>query len=234
MGALVTLPAKDLLDVRLSEAIRAALASGGCPLCGVRARSERAVIESVIAERVNDRGFRGELERTGTFCRRHTRDLLLTDRAETGGMLGSSILYWAMLRSRLEVIRPGVGTRGRNLRTRMSVARKRPPCFACSQGASAVAAAIARSVERAGDPDWADALGEAAFCLDDLVLLWSEAASTPAFDPIARRLLDRLADLEHRLEGFAHHSSQDRMHLMTDLERAAADEASRLLGGDRD
>jgi hypothetical protein len=234
VGAAVTLPARDLLDVRLSEAIRTALGSGGCPICGVRARSERAVIDSVIAERVNDRGFRGELERTGTFCRRHTRELIVADRAETGGILGSSILYRAMLRSRLEVLRPGVGTKGRTLRTRLSVARKRPPCFACTQGASAVSAAIARSVERAADPDWVEALSEVAFCLDDLVLLWTAASSSDAFDPIARRQLDRLTDLDQRLDGFAHNSSQDRRHLMTDRQRAAADEASRLLGGERD
>ena len=54
-------------------------------------------------------------------------------------------------------------------------------------------------------------------------------------DPDAGAVVDaqlaRLDDLRARLEGFAHHSAQDRRHLLTDEERAAADEASRVLGG---
>ena len=62
------LPARDIVDVRLS----AAIADGGCPVCVVRARSERAMMDSIIAQHVLDIGFRGELERTQGFCRRHT------------------------------------------------------------------------------------------------------------------------------------------------------------------
>jgi hypothetical protein len=226
----VTLPARDLVDVRLSQAFSA----GGCPICGVRARSERALLDSILADRVNDIGFRGTLERTEAFCRRHTRELVVADRASSGGILGTSILYGAMLGRRLELLRGGIGTKGRSLRARLGLARKRPPCMACAQGASAVSTALARSVERASDPAWAAAITDATFCLDDVVALWAAAGDAPSFEAIARRQLDRLTDLRQRLDGFAHHSSQDRLHLMTDHERAAADEAARTLGGERD
>ena len=42
--------------------------------------------------------------------------------------------------------------------------------------------------------------------------------------------LARLEALRARLEAYAHNSSQDRRHLLTDEQRRAADEASRVLG----
>ena len=70
------------------------------------------------------------------------------------------------------------------------------------------------------------------FCLDDFLLLWQEAGSRRGFEPVARRQVERFEDLRRRLDGYAHHSSHDRLQLMTDEERTAADEATRLLGGD--
>ncbi len=108
------LPAKDLVDVRLSDAF----GTGGCPICAVRARSERAMLDTIIAERVLDIPFRESLERTQGFCRRHVAELVLADRRGPGGILGSSILYGAMLDRRLEPLRGALGRRGRSLRTR--------------------------------------------------------------------------------------------------------------------
>jgi len=59
---------------------------GGCPVCAVRARSERATLDAIINERVLDIAFRAELERTQGLCRRHVAELLPTDRRETGGI----------------------------------------------------------------------------------------------------------------------------------------------------
>jgi hypothetical protein len=221
------LPARDIVDVRLS----AAIAEGGCPICGVRARSERSMMDSIIAQHVLDIGFRGELERSQALCRRHTRELILADRRGPGGTLGSSILYGAMLERRLEVIRGAIGSRGRSLRVRLRLARRRPPCIACAQGQSAVETALARSTERSRDEAWAAALATAAFCLDDFLELWAVAASEAAFRPIAERQVGRMQDLRHRLDGFVDHSSHDRRHLMTDHEVRATDEAADLLGG---
>jgi hypothetical protein len=222
----VTLPARDIVDVRLS----AALAQGGCPLCVVRARSERAMLEGIINEFVLDIPFRRDLERTQGFCRRHTRELIETDRRGSG-ILGSSMLYSAILGRRLDLVRGIVGTKGRSLRTRLSLARKRPPCVACAQGVTAVDTSMHRLIQRSTDPAWAEATAGAAFCLDDLLLLWTIAKDDPAWAPIARRQMDRLEDIRLRLDGFADHSAHDRAHLMTDRERTAADEAAKLLGG---
>ena len=223
------LPARDIVDVRLS----AAIGEGGCPVCVVRARAERAMMDSVIAQLVLDIGFRGELERTQAFCRRHLRELIVADRRGPGGTLGSSILYGAIIDRRLDVIRDAIGSKGRGLRVRLRLARRRPPCAACTEGQNAVDTALARMTERSRDPGWADALARAAFCLDDLLALWTVASGEPAFRPIAERQVARVRDIRHRLDGFVAHSSHDRRHLLTDLEAAATDEAADLLSGPR-
>jgi hypothetical protein len=222
----VTLPARDLVDVRLS----AALEEGGCPLCVVRERSETAMLEGIIGEFVLDIPFRRDLERTQGFCRRHTRALIETDRRGSG-VLGSSMLYSAILGRRLELVRELMGAKGRTLRSRVARAQTRPPCVACAQGASAVDIAAHRLLERSTDPAWAETTAAAPFCLDDLLLLWGLARDEPAWAPIARRQLERLEDVRTRLDGFADHSAHDRRELMTDPERTAADDAAKLLGG---
>jgi Family of unknown function (DUF6062) len=221
-----SLPARDLGDVRLSDAMTA----GGCPICRVRARSERGTLDAIIAERVLDIGFRRGLERDHAFCRRHVAELVEADRA-SGSILGASILYGAIVTRRTTALKEALAGRGRARRNRLSAAGRRPPCQACDQGANAVSAALDRLVERAVDPAWAAATSEAPFCLDDLVRLLAAAGDETAMQPIIDRQLARLDDLAHRLDGYAHHSAQDRRHLMTDGERSAADEAARLLGG---
>jgi hypothetical protein len=221
--------ATDIVDVRLLEAMR----GGACPICAVRSRSENAIMDSIINERVLDRGFRADLERRQGFCRRHVAELVTTDRRLTGGILGSSLLLSAVIDRRLDDLRGGIGQRGRGLRDRLSKARRRPPCIACAQGASAVETALARLSDRASDPGWATALAEAPFCLDDFIDLWAASRGGTAFEAIASRQIERFEAIRVRLEGFAHHSSHDRRHLLTAAERSAADEATRLLGGDR-
>jgi len=223
------LPARDIVDVRLS----AALAGTGCPLCAIRARSESAALDSIIAELVLDIPFRADLERSKGFCRRHVRELVEADRRERGSLLGSSILYGAILGRRLEIMRGAVEARGRGRRTRLSVARKRPPCLACAQGVSGVETAMARLVERCSDPAWSTVVAVAPFCVDDLLALWTVAGDSPAFDAVARRQVERLDELQRRLEGFVDHSSHDRRHLLTDQEASATRDAADALGGTR-
>ncbi len=219
--------AEDLVDVRLLEAI----GRGGCVICAVRARSEGATLDAIIAERVLDIGFRAGLERDHAFCRRHAAELIEADR-RASGVLGSSILYGAMLERRLAALRDAVGRRGRTRRTRLEAARRRPRCGVCGQGATAVETAVGRLADRATDPAWSAMIGGIPFCLDDLGMLFAEAGDAPDFTPIVDAQLDRLAELHQRLEGYAHHSAQDRRHLITDGERAASADAARLLGGD--
>jgi uncharacterized protein DUF6062 len=222
-----TLPARDLVDVRLS----AAITDGGCPICGVRTRGEQGTLDAIIAERVLDLGFREGLEREHGFCRRHAAALIVADR-RAAGILGSSILYGAMITRRTAAIRAALGARGRTRRGKLEAALRRPPCLVCGQGVSAVDVALHRLVERAADPAWAAVMIDIPFCLDDLVALLAVAGDAPAMAPIATAQVDRLDALATRLEGYAHHSAQDRRQLLTDEERSAADEAARLLGGD--
>jgi Family of unknown function (DUF6062) len=223
------LPAEDIVDVRLTEAMR----EGGCLICSVRARSERAILDAIIGERVLDIGFRAELERTVGFCRRHVAELVETDRRGSGGILGSSILLAAVIQRRLGEVVGGIGTSGRGLRKRLRSARQRPPCIVCTQGASAVGTALGRLAERSRDAAWANAMTGMELCLDDFLDLWAAAGAERAFEPIAEAQLDRFEDLQRRLDGYARHSSHDRLHLLADDERSAADEAARVLGGDR-
>ena len=222
------LPSRDLVDVRLA----AAIGLGGCAICAVRARSERATLDAIIAERVLDIGFREGLEREHGFCRRHSAELLEANR-QASGILGSSILFGAIVERRLLALREALQARGRGRRQRLVEAARRPPCIACGQGASAVEIALARLVERSSYPAWAQAMLEIPFCLDDLTSMLGIAGDSAAFTPIAEHHLDRLEGLRGRLDGYVDHSAQDRRHLMTDDERTAADEAARLLGGDR-
>jgi hypothetical protein len=220
------LPARDLVDVRLAAAID----EGGCAICVVRARAERAMLDSIIAERVLDLGFRNGLEREHGFCRRHVAALIVADR-RSSGILGSSILYEAMLRRRLAAIGEALGTRGRRRRGRLEAAVRRPPCLVCGEGVNAVEVAAARLAERTADPAWDAAAAAIPFCLDDLVIVLAAIGDDPGATPVVDAQLARLEDLRARLEGYADHSAQDRRHLVTDGERAAADEAARLLGG---
>lgn len=220
------LPARDLVDVRLAAAIEL----GGCALCAVRARAERGTLDAIIAERVLDIGFREGLERDHGFCRRHAVGLIEADR-RASGILGSSILYGAMIGRRTAALREALGGRGRSRRKRLTEIARRPPCSVCGQGVSAVETAIGRIVQRADDPAWAAAIADIPFCLDDLVALLAAAGDAPAMAPLAEGQLARLEVLVGRLEGYAHHSAQDRRHLLTDGERSAADDAARALGG---
>jgi hypothetical protein len=226
--AAADLPQRDLVDVRLVAAIEL----GGCAICAVRSRAESAATVAVLdGERVMDVGFRAGLERTGSFCRRHVADLIVAERRATG-ILSSSILYEALLSRRLSALREALGSRGRGRRKRLADAAVRPPCVICTEGATAVGVASQRLVQRCADPAWADVIGEIRFCLDDLAALMVEAGDSSSFAPIAERQLARLDDLERRLDAYAHNSSPERRHLMTDDERRAADDAARALGGD--
>ncbi len=222
-----SLPARDLLDVRLAEA----MATDGCPLCAVRERAERGMLDAIIAERVLDLGFRNGLERDHGFCRRHAAALIVADR-RSSGILGSSILYGAMLERRLATIREALATRGaRRRRGRLSDATRRPPCLVCGEGVNAVDVATGRLTERLADEAWSTAASTAPFCLDDLMRLLVASADEPAASPVVEAQLARLAALRARLEGYAPPSAQDRRHHMTHAERSAADEAGRALGG---
>ena len=137
-------------------------------------------MDAIINERVLDIGFRADLERKQGFCRRHVAELVPTDRRETGGILGSSMLLSAVIDRRIASSATASGRAAVGSASGSTLARTRPPCIACTQGETAVQTAIARFAERSVDPAWADTLGDAAFCLDDFLLLWDRAGSQTA------------------------------------------------------
>jgi hypothetical protein len=227
-SAATDLPQRDLVDVRLV----AAISLGGCAICAVRSRAESAATVAVLdGERVMDVEFRAGLERSASFCRRHVSVLIVAERRATG-ILSSSILYGTLLARRVAAIREALRSRGRGRRKRLADAAVRPPCVICSEGAAAVDVALQRLVDRSADPAWAEVIGDIPFCVDDLVLLMAQAGDSLSFPTIAERQLARLEDLEQRLDAYAHNSSPERHHLMTDDHRRAADDAARALGGD--
>jgi hypothetical protein len=220
-----SLPQRDLVDVRLVAAIEL----GGCAICTVRSRAESNAVEAIVDERVMDIGFRAGLERTYGLCRRHVSEIVVAER-RSSGILSSSILYEAILALRLTAIRGALAMRGRGRRKGLQDVAARPPCVVCSEGTEAAAVALSRIVQRGEDPAWAEVIGEIPFCLDDLVALMAAAGDAASFAPIAERQLARLDDLARRLDAYAHNSAPERRHLMTDEQRRAADEASRILG----
>ena len=75
-------------------------------------------MDAIINERVLDIGFRAALERKQGFCTRHVAELVPTDRRETGGILGSSMLLAAIIDRRIDLVRGGIGSRGGRIRVR--------------------------------------------------------------------------------------------------------------------
>jgi uncharacterized protein DUF6062 len=221
------LTARDLLDSRLAEI----LAEPGCPVCRYRNRSARRLIAAILAESVNDRGFRRDLDRARGFCPAHTHDVLAADRRESGGSVAAAILFGAVANVRGEELESAVLERGRTRTNRLAASRRAPDCPACAESAAAEGHAVARLLDRTADAGWSDALGGAEVCFDHLLALSIPGAAVAPWAPVEERQRARIRELRERLRLFAHHSSHDRRHLITDEERRSADEAARLLGG---
>ena len=224
---------RGLGDDRLADL----LVADGCPVCGFRSQASRRYLGTVLRESVTDRTIRAELDEAGGYCRRHSRELLAADRDESGGSLGTAILYGSIVRRRLAVIDAIAAVPRRRIRPSVVAARRPPACPACRAVGSAVDGAFARIAELATEADWAAALAEAEFCLDDLLVLWEAAAgaSRDGDDPWPAILAGqraRIAVIERDLVGFAHHSSHDRRHLKSAPEEASIERGRRLLGGD--
>jgi hypothetical protein len=219
--------ARDLLDSRLAEI----LAEPGCPVCRYRNRSARRFIAAILAESVNDRGFRRDLDRARGFCAAHTHDVLAADRRESGGTVAAAILFGAVTNVRAQELEAAVAQRGRTRSSRLAAARRPPDCPACAESAAAEGHAVARLVDRTSDAGWSEALGGAEVCFDHLLMLAMAGAGVASWAPVEARQRARIAELRERLRLYAYHSSHDRRHLLSEEEQRSADEAARLLGG---
>lgn len=220
------LPVRAGADIHLADAF----ALSGCPLCREQARQEAAYLESILAESVNDVGFRETLDAGRGFCGRHSRAVLAADR-QRAGSLGAAILLRATLRIRLEELEAVHAAGGRGRGRRLARAAAPPGCPVCARLAASDRWLADGLVALAEDPSWAEAVGSAPLCLDHLVRLMDRRPVPAWWGPIEARQLARLGGIRDRLERYAHASAHDRRHLQTDDQRAAVDEAADLLGG---
>ncbi|HKG57491.1 MAG TPA: DUF6062 family protein [Candidatus Limnocylindrales bacterium] len=220
------LPIREIGDARLADELAADL----CPVCTERDRAAARFVESILFERVTDRGFRAELDAARGFCPKHTWNVLAADRASGSGA-GAAILFAAIARVRLAEAQAAFSERGRSGARRVAAARRAATCPVCEHGSGAEASAIARLVALSADDAWAQALGDAPLCLDHLLAIVAAGEPSATWQRIGERQLRRADELRRRLESFAHHSSHDRRHLLTDEERASVEEGAKLLGG---
>jgi hypothetical protein len=133
-------------------------------------------------------------------------------------------------RRELEAARGSRWSRGRGL----SDALAPPACPMCARVAEGVQGAVGSLVRLSAEPDWGDAIADAPFCLEHLVTLMREPNRPKAWDAIEDRQAARLSELADGLASYIHHSSADRGDLLTAEDRAAIDEAARVLGGSRE
>ncbi len=219
------LPVRDLADAPIADAF----AQPGCPLCRRVAVAEARFVDAMLYESVNDVAFRRELDERRGFCARHTHGLLAENRRRAGS-LSSAILLAAVLRVRRREVAITLATGGRGRARRATAAARPADCPICAQGGIALGNAIGSLQRLSGDAAWFEAMSRAPFCLTHLVGLLGVGARESGWDAILEHQAARLSGLQERLDAFAHHSSEDRRHLMTDEEREAVDEVAVALG----
>ena len=221
------LPVHSAADVHLADA----LGRAACPVCGEVARADGQWLGSILAESVNDIGFRGSFHTARGFCRRHAREVLDADRRRAGS-LGAAILLRASLVARLGELEAAHEARGWTRSRRAEEAARPPACPGCAREGATTTWVVGALVRLAADEAWSAAVGAAPFCLDHLGLLLRERVASLGWAAAEARQMERLRDLRDLLEGFAHTSSHDRRHLQTEAQRAAVDAAADLLAGD--
>ncbi len=223
---LVKLPIHSGADIHLADAF----AASGCPLCRERDRTEAAYLESVLAESVNDVGFRQSLDAARGFCARHTRAMLDADRQRSGD-LGAAILLRAMLAVRLGELEAAHEAAGRTRTKRVQAAVRPPACPACARVTRADLVLVESLVALVEEAAWAEAASAAAFCLEHLLALIAQRPAASTWPTIESRQLDRMRGLRDQLGSYVHASSHDRRHTLTDAQRASVDAAADLLSG---
>jgi adenylate cyclase len=223
------LPIGGLGDIGLADI----LGQAGCPLCRLRRDSSDRYLRALLWEGVNDIGFRERLTTGRGFCRKHAHAVLAADRAQSGGSLGAAILLASAVRTRLTELQRLPASRTRRARDAVRAASQPPDCPICRHVASAELMAVDRLLSRLADPAWRKAMASAELCLEDLLRMWTAATDdrNEHWREVAAAQLARIEQLVTRLDSFAHHSSHDRRHLLTDSERGAGDEAAAFLGG---
>jgi hypothetical protein len=220
------LPVRSGADIRLADALDAP----GCPLCRERDRVMAASLGSILSESVNDVPFRLALDEGRGFCPAHARAVLDADRRDSG-TLGAAILLRATLGIRLRELEAAHAAGGRARSRRLREAATPPACLLCQRVARTDADLVESLGRLIDEPAWADAVAAAALCHAHLLALAARRAPSPAWLAVEDRQLARLRALADDLAGFAHASSHDRRHLMTEAHRASVDATADLLDG---
>jgi hypothetical protein len=220
------LPVRSGADIRLADALDAP----GCPLCRERDRAVAAYLESILSESVNDIPFRLSLDEARGFCPAHARAVLEAARRGSGS-LGAAILLRATLGIRLRELEAVRAAGGRARARRLREAAVPPACLVCERTVRTDAALVDGLGRLIDEPAWAEAVGSAALCHAHLLALATRRAPSAAWPAVEDRQLGRLRALADDLAGFAHASSHDRRHLMTDAHRAAVDATADVLDG---
>jgi hypothetical protein len=228
------LTARDFEEIRLAEALE----RGRCPLCDARQEAAYAALRGLAREGATDRGLRDRMDQGLGFCQAHSAGLSKMELLQTSSQLATAVLLDAVLRRRLatleKLVRADPSSWGRRLAELAD-----PRCPVCARMAEASGAAVGRLLALSSVPAWAEALGAAEICLDDLYVLWSAAGA--GSDDVRRRWrailaaqLARLAGLQKELAAFAHNSTVDRRHLITPEQQEAAAASIRFFGGSPD
>ncbi|MFL5754679.1 MAG: DUF6062 family protein [Chloroflexota bacterium] len=221
------LPARDIGDVHLAELF----ATPGCPLCRHRTNAGRRYIGALLDEGVNDVPFRRALDRARGFCARHTREILAIGE-QGGGILGPAILFAAVLTLRRRELDAAFSARGRSRGRLLADARRPADCVVCREELQAEETGAHRLAELADVEEWRSALMAATFCVEHLLVVASAARDGTGWRTVEAAQASALADIDDRLRAFAHHSSHDRRHLLTDDERRSVREAAAVLAGE--
>jgi hypothetical protein len=230
------LPARDFEEIRLAEALERGL----CPVCDARQEASWAALRGLAREGATDRGLRDRMDEGLGFCQAHSAGLSKMELLQTSSQLATAVLLDAVLRRRLATMRKLSGAdaaaQGRGV---SSLAE--PRCPVCARTAEASRTTLERLLALSADGAWAAALGAGEFCLDDLLAMWSAAATGPKelqarWASILAAQLRRLESLQKTLAEYAHNSTADRRQLITPEQQAAGTAAIRLFGGtlDRD
>jgi hypothetical protein len=210
--------------------LAALLAQPGCAVCSRVADGTRRYIQGFLYESVNDVEFRRELDAARGFCGVHIGSITLVDRGQSGGMLGPSILFEAIVRVREAELAAVVGASDWTRRRRSRDAVRPPGCPACRQARAMTTVTLRTLVRCAADPGWSAAMAVAEFCLEHLAGLMAVPGSPAGWAVVERGQLARIAAIRRQVRDFADHSSHHRRHLVTAEERAAVDAAAEFLG----
>lgn len=228
------LPARDFGEIRLAEALERGL----CPLCDARQEAVFAGLRGLAREGATDRGLRAQMDDGLGFCQIHSVGLARMELLQTSSQLATAVLLDAVLRRRLKAMKKTARSDASG-QARWLGEHADQHCPVCAGAEEASHSTARRLLELSANEAWGRSMGAAEICLADLYVVWAAAAGAnkdvqARWSAIVAIQLERLEALEAMLAEFAHNSTADRRHLITDEQQRAAAASIRLFGGSPD